>query len=103
MISIEEAIAFIRKFNLLKEWKDEEIHAEISKAIAEESLVFSTDKDGKLNGICFGERNDKEKKLHIKCIIAPGQLDMFVHAFRVYFRGYTLTAFRRGVFKHIKI
>lgn len=101
-ISIDTAANFIRS-HCLKDWTLDQVKMEIIKAINDETLIYTTDDSGNLNGICIGHNNRNKKQLHISAIVAKGQLKRFIAYFKEKYKGYTVTAFRREKFKQLKI
>ena len=102
MTSIDQAARFIQ-YNCLKDWKLDQIKHEIIRAVNHNSLIYTTDGNGNLIGICIGEEFKKEKRLHVKAIVAKGQLKKYIKVFKEKFPGYIISAYRDGVFKTLKL
>ncbi|HEX9232703.1 MAG TPA: hypothetical protein VF849_01505 [Blattabacteriaceae bacterium] len=94
MISITQAVEFIRKHEILKDWTDDQIKWAIIKAINEKTLVYTTNKDGGLNGICFGEDHKEEKRLHVKCLVGYKRIKDFIKYYKQKYPGYFISAYR---------
>jgi len=103
MTSIKEAVEFIRKNNILKEWTDTEIYNEIAHAIFNNTLLYTVNKNGVLSGIVFGTDFKEEKRLHIKCLAGHGNLKSYIELFKRRYPDYFITAYRRGKFVTLKI
>ena len=103
MVTIQQAVEFIRKNDVLKKWTDAEIYDEIARAIFNNALVYSTDKNGVICGICFGDDFKDEMRLHVKCILGHGHLKSYIDYFKKHYPDYVISAYRDGVFKILKI
>src|SRR6266550_3544950 len=66
----------------------------IIKAINEKTLVYTTNKDGGLNGICFGEDHKEEKRLHVKCLVGYKRIKDFIKYYKQKYPGYFISAYR---------
>ncbi|SRR6266496_5434744 len=102
-ISIDQAVAFIRKFEILKSWTDDEIKWAIIRAINDNALAYTIDKDGNLNGLCFGEDFREEKRLHIKCLVGYKKIKDFIRYYKEKYPGYFISAYRYNKFVKLKI
>lgn len=103
MISITEAVEFIREFKILKEWTDDEIKWAIIKAINENTLAYTLDKDGKLNGLCFGEDFREEKRLHVSCLVGYKKIRDFIRHYKQNYPGYIISAYRYHKYVTLKL
>jgi len=103
MITISEAANFIKSY-CLKDWDTDAIKYEIIKAINDNTLIYTVDNQDNLVGICIAHEDKEKKTLHVKAVVAKGNLlKTYLWYFKSRFSGYTLTAYRRGKFKQIKI
>lgn len=84
-VTIDDAVEFIRANNELPLWSDDEIKVEISRASRQAALTFTTDDNGKLCGICFGEWQENATVFFCHCIIAPKQYRTYVEYLKSYF------------------
>lgn len=76
-ISLDDCVQYLRANDALCGWSDVEIKHYISKCARNASLAYTT-KDGKLNGICFGEWKEDATTFFVHCIVAPKQLKVFI-------------------------
>lgn len=95
MISINEAIQFIRSCNCLKQWTDLDIYGSIALAVVENNLIY-TAINGKIVGIAFGKEVRDEKRFHVICMCAPKQLKLYIKYFKDKFPDYIISANRRS-------
>ncbi len=102
-ISITDAVKFIREFKILENWTDDEIKWAIIKAVNENILVYTTNGDGKLTGICFGEDFKEEKRLHVKCLVGYKKIKDFIKYYKEHYPGYVISAYRYNKFVKLNI
>ena len=103
-ITIQEAVNYIRSKDILQKWTDAEIYDEIARAIFNDTLIYSTDRNGTINGIAFGTDFKEEKRLHVKCLASSGgHLKQYINIFRQRYPGYIISAYRDGKFVTLKI
>lgn len=99
MITLEEAIKFLRENKVLKSWTDEQIVIGIKRAIQVAALGFSSDSTGKLNGLFFGYWIDNET-LHITAMAGKGMLKTYFNYLKkIHPQCKKLEAKRNGVTK----
>lgn len=99
MIDMTECVNFLRKNNVLKNWTDTQIVIGINRAIKECALTYTTDKNGKLDGLVFG-RWVNDFTVHITAIAGKGKLkEFFAYLKRVFPNCTKIEAVRYGITK----
>jgi hypothetical protein len=100
MIKISKAVVFVRKNKLLTNWSYPQIAHGILSAIHSCSLTYTTDTDGNLNGIAWGEWKDNGQEFHCICAAGKGQLKSLLSYLKEVFpQCRRVTATRHGHFK----
>ncbi len=102
MISLDTAANFVKSY-CLKDWTLDEIKHEIIKSVNNNTLIYTTDEQDNLLGICFGEEFKEEKRLHVKAIVATRRLPEYIKYFKKRFPGYIISCYRYGFFKILKL
>lgn len=103
MSDLQQSIELIRSRNGLPHWTDDEIKREISRSIKEVAMTYTVDKEGKIDGICFGKWLSKET-FHVQYI--TGNLKYFLNYLKDTFPNCKqLTGFRKGklTLKHYEV
>ncbi len=103
MISIIQAVAFIREFKILKDWTDDQIKWAIIRAINDNTLAYTTGENDKLTGLCFGKNFRKEKRLHISCLVGYKKIKDFIKYYKQNYPGYFISAYRYDKFVTLKL
>lgn len=75
-ITLQEVINFIRANGVFEKWTDTQILMYLDDSIKSCALAFTRDREGKLNGICFGKWENDAESFHVACLI--GELKPFV-------------------------
>jgi len=102
-ITVNDAVQFIRKHDTKdkafpsKEWSNNQLALEIMSAIEDNSLTFTLDSEGELDGICICRRNDFHEIMYVVGIIGniESMWKMLGH-FKLWFPGWRLQARRNS-------
>jgi len=97
MITIDKAVEFIKKHNVLKEWSESDIGHAIRVAVFTHAMGYKVNDAGELKSLCIGKWHSS-CCIHIVCICGePGSLKYFVkHLKAIYPEVTQLTATRKG-------
>lgn len=95
MLTLKDAVEFIRSKNGLSGWSDSEIAGEIGRAINDFAFTYSVDNQNKLDGVVVG-RWDTKESLHI--VYIAGNISFFMSFLKTNFpECKTITGYRSGV------
>ena len=105
-ITITDAIKFIRANDIkhkafpIEEWSNDALALELADSVMNNSLAFTLDGDGLLDGICIARRNDFKEIMYV--IGAIGNIEslfkMFCH-FKLLFPGWKLQGRRNSTLR----
>lgn len=100
MITVEQAVKFVKENNCLKDWSEGAIAIAIAKSI-ESGVLSYCSKDDKLISLVFGKSFDN-KQIHIQCAICKGQLKNYIRLFKKKYPGHFISMFRKGELRLLK-
>lgn len=99
--SLQDALKFIRKNGMLKDWSDCSILNTIKKSISDYAFTYTRDANGVLDGIVIGKWDSKESYYCICCI---GKLHIFLNFLRINFPNCKeVVSMRYGEVKTLKL
>lgn len=102
-MSVADIVKFVlknRTNKVCKDWSPYQITQGVGRALKQHTLAFTTDRDGSLNGVVWGNPDYNKKVLHIESILSTSKevLPKLMLHFLMIYDGWTLTADRRGKF-----
>lgn len=97
-MTTDDCIKLIRDNGLLKEWSDTQIKIGIARAIDTCCLTYSTDSNGKLDGLVFGRWIVPAEHIFVIAAIGKGKLRSYFSFLKSHFpQCHKISALRYGV------
>lgn len=76
-MKIIDAVNFIRSKGVLKNWSNGQIAIGILNAIKQSAITWTTDLEGNINGICFGEWQDDATTFNVTLLAGESSPRVF--------------------------
>lgn len=102
-MKVQDVIDYVRKENkIFKGWTDEEIADTVVFSISCGTFFYSTDSEGKINGVVVA--GFKDNMVHVYGINTSekGVFQKFVKLFNSWFKNCTLSAYRDGQYREYR-
>lgn len=97
MITVSDAIMFLRKNKICKRWTDQQLREAIVKSIYNNAVAYETDANDMLVSFCFGEWKSKEE-FHVTAVAGKGKIKNLVKHLKTTFPECTkVTGIRREI------
>ena len=99
-----ELVEFCKQQKIFQDWSPVQLISNLHRAIAENTLIYSVNELGQIDGICIGQTKPGNV-MHIAGIVCSRGVMMrvFYPIFKQRYPGWTLSGYRDNVFKTYKL